>query len=130
MDRAGVERWVADYERVWRSPGTDGLAELFVPNATYLPSPWEPAQEGLAAIAAFWEDRREGPDEEFTISSEIVAVDGQTAVVRVFVEYLAPGGLAWRDLWVLRFADDGRCSAFEEWAFAPRQSDGQSGSST
>lgn len=122
MDRAGVERWVAAYERVWRSPGTDGLAQIFVPNATYLPSPWDRPLEGLGAISAFWEQQREGPDEEFTMTSEIVAVDGQTVVVRVFVEYHAPGGLRWRDLWVLRFADDGRCSAFEEWAFAPKRS--------
>ena len=30
----------------------------------------------------------------------------------------------WRDLWVLRFDDDGRCRAFEEWPFAPDQPDG------
>jgi hypothetical protein len=30
----------------------------------------------------------------------------------------------WRDLWVIRFDDDGRCVAFEEWPFAPRQRDG------
>ena len=30
----------------------------------------------------------------------------------------------WRDLWVIRFDDDGRCVAFEGWPFAPRQRDG------
>jgi hypothetical protein len=30
----------------------------------------------------------------------------------------------WRDLWVIRFGDDGRCVAFEEWPFAPPQRDG------
>ena len=36
MDRSAVEKWVADYERVWRTPGTGLLAELFAPAASYL----------------------------------------------------------------------------------------------
>src|SRR4051812_47197275 len=91
MERAAVEQWVADYERLWRTPGTERLAELFVPAASYLPSPWAPSLDGLEAIARFWEAERVGPDEKFTMSSDIVAVDGDTAVVRVFVEYGAAG---------------------------------------
>ena len=72
----------------------------------------------------FWESERDGTDEEFTMSSEVVAVDGDTAVVRVFVEYTTPVAERWRDLWVLRLVPDGRCSSFEEWPFAPEQSDG------
>lgn len=124
MDRKAVEQWVSDYERAWRTPGTDSLAAVFTPDALYLASPWAPPMEGLGAIASFWDAERDGPDEEFTMASEIVAVDGQTAVVRVSVEYGAPGAAPWRDLWVLRFAEDGRCSWFEEWPFAPGQPDG------
>jgi hypothetical protein len=40
-------------------------------------------------------------------------------VVRVFVEYGEPGNGPWRDLWVLTFDDDDRCSSFEEGPFAP-----------
>lgn len=124
MDRTTVERWVADYERLWRTAGTEQLAELFAQDASYLPSPWSQPVDGLDAIARFWDAERDGPDEAFTMSSEIVAVDGATAVVRVFVTYDAPGGRSWRDLWVLRFTEDGRCSSFEEWPFAPPQADG------
>ena len=124
MDRTTAEQWVAHYERLWRTPGTDLLAELFVPDASYLPSPWAQPLEGLEAIARFWEAERKGADEEFTMASEVVAVDAGTAVVRVFVEYDASESKPWRDLWVLRFAADGRCSSFEEWPFAPAQPDG------
>lgn len=124
MDRSAVEKWVADYERVWRAPGTGLLAELFVPDAAYLPSPWAQPVKGLDAIAQFWEAERVSPDEEFTMSSEVVALDGATAVVRVVVQYGALRVKPWRDLWVIRFAGDGRCSRFEEWPFAPDQSDG------
>jgi hypothetical protein len=58
------------------------------------------------------------------MSSHVLAVDGRTAVVRVLVKYSALGNRPWRDLWVLRLAEDGRCSSFEEWPFAPDQPDG------
>lgn len=124
MDRQAVEQWVERYERSWRSSGTDHLNGLFTTDATYLPSPWARPVEGLEAIAAFWDAERDGPDEEFAMAAEVVAVDGNTAVVRVSVDYGEPVTDRWRDLWVLRFADDGRCSAFEEWPFAPEQDDG------
>jgi hypothetical protein len=54
-----------------------------------------------------------------------VAVDGDTAVVRVAVDYRGKKHTRWRDLWVIRFAPDGRCRTFEEWPFAPDQDDGQ-----
>lgn len=126
MEREAVEDWVAAYEALWRSPGTELLAEVFSPDAVYLASPWGTPIHGLQAIADFWEAEREGPDEQFTMSHRILAVDGSTAVVRVEVDYGtddAPGD-RWRDLWVLVFDTEGRCSAFEEWPFAPRQSDG------
>jgi len=121
MDRSAVEQWVADYERVWRTP-TEGLAGLFAPDATYLVSPWAQPIIGRDAIAEFWHG--DGPVEDFTMTSEVVAIDGDTAVVRVAVEYGGPDDSRWRDLWVLRFDPDGRCVAFEEWPFAPRQPDG------
>jgi uncharacterized protein (TIGR02246 family) len=124
MDSAAVQKWVADYERAWRTAGTELLAELFTPQASYLPSPWAHPIQGLEAIAAFWEKERRGPDEKFAMSSEVVAAQSGTAVVRVMVVYGEDGQRPWRDLWVLRFTQDGRCSWFEEWPFAPDQRDG------
>lgn len=122
MDRDVVQQWVAGYERLWRTPGTGRLAELFLPDASYLPSPWARPVEGLDAIERFWDAERDGPEEAFTMASDIVAVDGETAVVRVCVTYDATGH-RWRDLWVIRLAVDGRCSRFEEWPFPADQSD-------
>jgi ketosteroid isomerase-like protein len=119
VDRQGVARWVAGYERSWRSPGVEALAELFTPDAVYLQGPYRDPVTGLAAIGRMWEEEREGPDEPFTMASEILAVDGDTAVVRVEVHYHVPAEHEFRDLWVVRFASDGRCRSFEEWPFAP-----------
>ena len=124
MDRRAVEEWVDGYERLWRTPGTDGLADLFRPDATYRPSPWAGPVVGLEAIARFWDEERDDADEAFDLSAEVVAVDGDTAVVRVSVDYGGADAGRWRDLWVIGFAEDGRCSSFEEWPFAPGQPDG------
>ncbi|WP_324192855.1 hypothetical protein [Nocardia cyriacigeorgica] len=88
-------------------------------------SPWAEPIRGSAALAEFWDKGRDGPDEPFTMDSEVVAIDGRTAVVRVDVEYLRDTPSRWRDLWVLRFDSVGRCTWFEEWPFAPGQPDGQ-----
>lgn len=119
MGRDGVAAWVAAYERAWRSAGTGALAGLFTPDATYRQGPYDEPVTGLPAIARMWEAERAGPTEVFHMTSEVVAVDGDTAVVRVEVWYGDPVQQEFRDLWVIRFAADGRCAAFEEWPFAP-----------
>lgn len=124
MNRDAVERWVAGYERAWRSPGTASLAELFSPDVVYVPSPWQQPINGLGRLRPWWEGERVSPDEPFTMTSEVIAVDGDTAVVRVSVTYEHGEPSEWRDLWVLRFDDADRCVAFEEWPFAPGQPDG------
>ena len=119
MDHSDVLGWVDAYERAWRSPGTGGLGELFTDDASYLQGPYKEPVVGLPAIAAMWEAERDGPDEAFEMSREMVAVDGRTAVVRVEVQYRSPRVEQWRDLWILRFAADRRCAWFEEWPIAP-----------
>lgn len=124
MDRDAVERWVAGYERAWRTHGTELLAELFTPDVSYLPSPWARPIVGLSRLGPWWAAERDGPDEPFTLASEVVAVDGDTAVVRIEVAYQHDDPSRWRDLWILRFDADGRCAEFEEWPFTPDQPDG------
>ena len=115
---------MAAYESAWRTAGTEALGDVFAPEVVYLPSPWAQPVSGLAELARFWEASRDGPDEAFELRSEVVAVDGAVAVVRVSVDYQDVVSGRWRDLWVLRFDGEGRCSSFEEWPFAPGQSDG------
>jgi ketosteroid isomerase-like protein len=117
--RTLVADWVDAYEQAWRTPGTDGLAEIFTDDAHYLQGPYEEPVVGLPAIAVMWEAERESAAEPFTMTSEVVAVDGDVAVVRLEVHYAEPVPHEFRDLWVLRFAPDGRCREFEEWPFSP-----------
>jgi hypothetical protein len=116
--RGLIEGWVARYERAWRTAGTDPLRELFTEDASYRMSPYEEPFVGLTKIGEMWEAEREAPDEPFEMTSEIVAVDGQTGVVRVEVRY---SDREYRDLWLIEFAGDGRARAFEEWPYWPGQ---------
>ena len=107
--------WVAAYEGAWRASDVGAVADLFTDQAEYRPSPYGPSMVGHEAIREYWVD-----DElVFTVEAEPVAVDGQRAVVRLEVRYGDPVRQEYRDLWVLRFADDGRVEDFEEWADWP-----------
>jgi ketosteroid isomerase-like protein len=117
--RADIDAWVSAYERAWRTAGTERLAELFGERARYRMSPYEEPADGLEAIAELWENEREGHEEGFEMRHEVVAVEHDTAVVRVDVEYAR--GTEYRDLWVIRLDADGRCRDFEEWPFWPEK---------
>src|SRR5918996_5100567 len=111
MDRGQLADWVERYERAWRAPGTEALAELFTDDATYSTAPYAEPHRGLDAIRKMWEAER-SPGEEFSMDSEIVATDGDLGVVRLVVEYRKPRSQQYRDLWVIRLDGDGRCTEF------------------
>jgi SnoaL-like domain len=121
VDRPGLERWLDAYERLWRTAGTAGLADLFSEDASYSTGPFREPHRGLEAISRMWESDREGPGEAFEMEREIVAVDGATGVVRLEVTYGEPRPEHYRDLWIVRLDGQGRCSHFEEWPFWPEQ---------
>jgi ketosteroid isomerase-like protein len=125
MDHEQLSAWVESYERAWRSPGTDSLTELFTAEAVYLTAPYKAPHRGLEAISSMWEAERVSPEEEFEMRSEVVAVDGDTGVARVEVHYGPPSRREYRDLWIVRLDEDGRCFHFEEWPFWPPGSDGR-----
>jgi ketosteroid isomerase-like protein len=133
MDRARLEEWIGAYERAWRTPGTEVLAELFTEDAVYSTAPYESPHRGLAAIAEMWEAERSGPGEEFEMSAEVIAVEGRWGVARVTVLYLADSDRErrrnrqrreYRDLWIVSLNDEGLCFHFEEWPFWPPGQDG------
>ena len=85
-----VRRWQAGYEAARRAPRTGRLADLITADATYLQSPYERPLTGLPAIARMCEEEREGPGEVFTVTTDLLAVDGPTAVVPALVIYGDP----------------------------------------
>jgi hypothetical protein len=124
LGRAQLTAWLGAYEQAWRSEGTQGLAALFAPEASYSTGPYERPHLGLEAIAKLWEAER-AADEVFEVHNEIVAIEGDTGIVRVAVHYEEPRPQEYRDLWIIRLDEDGRCVHFEEWPFWPAESNGR-----
>jgi mannose-6-phosphate isomerase-like protein (cupin superfamily) len=119
LDSTRFLAWLDGYERLWRTAGTDQLSSLFVEDALYLQSPVEQPRAGLDAIAAMWDNNRDGPEDVFTMTRDVVAVTGDTGVARVVVRYGDPVVQEYVDLWVVRFDESGRALRFEEWPFWP-----------
>ncbi|WP_273652677.1 nuclear transport factor 2 family protein [Cellulomonas fimi] len=109
-----VMTWVDGYERAWRGNDVAGLGQLFTDDVRYLRSAYDDGLTGIDAVREFWPD-----DSAFTMHAAPVAVQGDTAVVRVDVQYGGDEPHEYRDLWILRFAGDGRVRHFEEWAHWP-----------
>ena len=116
MDRDQVMRWVDGYVDRWRPEDPQGVERLFTEDARYRRSPYEKSEVGHDAMKASW---LADAGETFSVKTAPVAIEGQTAVVRLEVNYSGPVQQEYRDLWVLKFADDGRVSDFEEWAYWP-----------
>jgi hypothetical protein len=124
VTRSQIRQWVTDYERAWRTDGTGPLSGLFSEDASYSTAPFKEPHRGLEAIASMWEAERRGPDESFSMNSEVVAVEADTGVVRVEVRYGPPLEKLYRDLWIVRLDAEGRCIHFEEWPFWPPGTEG------
>jgi hypothetical protein len=116
MDHETVLAWVSGYEQAWRDEDLSAVERLFTPDAHYRVSPYADPLVGHDAIRSIW---LSDEGEAFSCRADVVAVEGQQAVVRLLVRYGEPVRQEYLDLWLLRFAGDGRVSDFEEWAYWP-----------
>lgn len=83
-------------------PGSDGLMGIFTDNVRYCHSPYEELVVGLDSISLMRDEDRADPIEVFTLATEILAVDGATAIVRAEVRYGNPVRQEYRDLSIMQ----------------------------
>jgi uncharacterized protein (TIGR02246 family) len=117
MDRSDIERWLGAYLRAWRTDDPGDIAALFTEDATYAPRPFGKAWQGRDAIVANWIELGDSKN-AWQFESEIVAVDGDTGVVRGLTTYPAHDNESeevYSNVWVVKLAPDGRASSFAEW---------------
>jgi uncharacterized protein (TIGR02246 family) len=119
VDRAQVERWLADYVEAWNSHDPDAIGALFSEDCAYRYHPSDEPLRGREAIVTSWLE--DDPDEPGTFNASYapVAVDGDVAVAVGESTYSqAPGGpvvAEYDNCFVMRFDDRGQCSEFTEW---------------
>ena len=111
--RDEVARWVEGYARAWASNDPEDIRVLFTDDAVYNERPYAQPQVGLDAIVADWLDRRDEPG-DYEFSSEVLAADGDVGVVQGTTRYLTDDS-EYANLWVIRFAADGRAREFTDW---------------
>jgi uncharacterized protein (TIGR02246 family) len=117
VDRSTVQAWLDGYVRAWESNDSEAIAALFTEDATYSYGPFREDVNGRDAIVASW---FEDPDEPGSWSAEYhpVAVEGDTAIANGRSRYFQPDGsprTEYDNIFLIRFAQDGRCAEFREW---------------
>ena len=132
MTREDVDAWLQRYIKAWQSYDADEIAALFTDDVEYRYHPWDEPVVGAQTIAKSWvEDDRKDEPGSWEAKYDCIAVDGETAVATGYSRFLdAPGGdtrTTYDNCFIMRFADDGRCSSFTEF-YMERPKEGANGS--
>ena len=121
MNRADVEHWINQYRTAWSTDDPADVAALFTEDATYSPYPWPRGQRnwtGRDAIVEKWIGRGDSKI-GWRFDHQVLAVEGDTAVIEGWTDYDRGEGDPWDEayanIWVIRFAPDGRARSFAEW---------------
>jgi len=117
MTRADFEQWLERYRAAWTTDDPQQIGALFTKDATYSPWPFSKPWEGREAIVGKWVERGDSKD-PWRFDSELVAVEGDTGVVKGLTTYPAHDDQpedAYSNIWVIRLEPDGRARSFAEW---------------
>ena len=115
LTTASLAKWLAGYERAWESRDAARAAELFTPNATYHEMPFDAPKVGQAGIREYWSSVT-ADQRDIDFKSQVISVTGQTGVAHWSATFTAAGARVELDgVFVLKFAEDGRCSELREW---------------
>lgn len=121
MDKTLVQQWLDRYLVAWRSNDPADIRALFTDDAIYRgipldPDPWQ----GIEAIVGGWL-RYQDETDDWTFSGAPLAWGDGVAVIEGRTDYVggSTAGRTWSNLWVVRFAEDGRAREFTEWAIEP-----------
>jgi ketosteroid isomerase-like protein len=117
MDRTHLATWLDAYRHAWSTDYPADIAALFTEDATYSPWPFSAGWSGRDRIVEKWVERGDSK-RTWEFEHEILAVDGDTAIVRGLTTYPAQGdepeGI-YSNIWLIRLEPDGRARQFAEW---------------
>ncbi|THG32969.1 nuclear transport factor 2 family protein [Naasia lichenicola] len=112
-----VQRWLDGYLLAWRSNDPDDIRALFTEDGTYAGGPFDPEPWiGREAIVEGWIAHLNEPGSWSFEGAPISFGDG-VGIVQGRSDYT--DGRVYANLWVIRFAPDGRASSFVEWFMEP-----------
>jgi hypothetical protein len=117
-----VQWWLDAYVHAWETNEPAEIGDLFTETAEYRWHPWDTGDDvvrGRDRIVAEWQSN---PDAPGTFSGQYrpLAVTDEMAIAEGMSVYYSNDtrqvvDRTYYNLWVLRFAEDGRCRSFTEW---------------
>lgn len=108
-----LSTWMDAYRTAWESNDPQDIRALFTETAEYRTEPYAEPWTGHAEIVEGWLEGRDEPGEtSFTwtpvvSNAELGIAEATTVYVKRDVTY--------SNLWIVRFAIDGRAISFTEW---------------
>jgi hypothetical protein len=108
-----LREWMDGYRRAWETNAPQDIEVLFTESARYFTAPYRQPWDGRPAIVEGWHGRREEPG-TWSFRWEPIVDTPEVAVIRGWTAYPQEGH-DYSNLWVIRFAEDGRCREFIEW---------------
>jgi ketosteroid isomerase-like protein len=112
MAAADVDGWIRGYRSAWESNDPEEIIALFAEDAVYYTEPAAQPWRGRAEIVTQWLARRDEPGDA-TFDWTPLVTKAKLAVI--IGRSIYRSGDDYDNLWVIRFDDDGLCSAFTEW---------------
>ena len=106
-----VQDWMTGYRKAWESNDPGEIGDLFTDDAIYYNEPFSEPSRGRDAIIQMWQERQDAPGST-TFTWSPVVVTNDTAIIQGETDY---GSVKFSNLWVIRFAADGRATEFTEW---------------
>ena len=107
--------WIEQYKKAWASNSPEDIRALFTDDAIYAGSPSEESPvTGIDEIISWWDEHGDDPG-SYSFEYTVLADTGDMAFVQGVTDYSASGDPVYDNLWVIRFASDGRAREFTEW---------------
>lgn len=118
MDRSNLQQWLDRYVEAWRANAREPIDALFTDDVVYRFAPYgeKNVARGREAVVSAWLENPDAPD-SWEAHYEPFAVDGDKAVATGYSRYYATGDQeerTYRNVYLMRFAPDGRCAEFTE----------------
>ncbi len=108
-----LDDWMEGYLEAWESSDAVDIAALFHPEAVYDPQTADGELHGHSEIIEWWKDIDDTPGNWEFEWMPLVETDDM-AIVTATTRYREPPA-SYRNLFVIRFDEDGLCTDFTEW---------------
>ena len=108
-----LDDWMDGYVLAWSSNDPEHIRQLFTDDAVYDPQVEGGEWDGIEEIVSHWQEKDDQED-NWDFEWQPVVEDDELAVITGRTTYFDPPA-AFRNLFIIRFAPDGRCYDFTEW---------------